>query len=229
MFYLKKYFKFLILFVIFIIIILISYLENKNDSVHAKTDKKSFSIIKEEKNSEEIVVDIKGAVQKPGVYSLSNGKRIIDLINKAGGLLDSAYTININLSKKLEDEMVVIIYTKDELLNYKKENIDTSEVKCVKEECICPNSNNSGCISEKKTTNSKEKKVTTKKSNSTMVSINSGTKEELMTLTGIGEAKANAIIKYREENGAFNSIEDIKKVTGIGDSLFEKIKNNIVL
>ena len=50
-----------------------------------------------------------------------------------------------------------------------------------------------------------------------------------MTLTGIGEKKAEDIIKYREENGEFTSIEDIKNVKGIGDSLFEKIKDYITL
>ena len=64
---------------------------------------------------------------------------------------------------------------------------------------------------------------------SSVISINTATKEELMTLTGIGEKKAEDIIKYREENGEFTSIEDIKNVKGIGDSLFEKIKDYITL
>ena len=61
------------------------------------------------------------------------------------------------------------------------------------------------------------------------VSINTASKEELMTLSGIGEAKAGAIIEYREKNGNFASIEDIKNVSGIGDAIFEKIKDNITI
>ena len=59
--------------------------------------------------------------------------------------------------------------------------------------------------------------------------LNSATMEEIQSLPGIGESKAKAIIKYREENGSFNNVEDIKNVSGIGDSLFEKIKDYITL
>ena len=61
------------------------------------------------------------------------------------------------------------------------------------------------------------------------ISINTATKEELMKLSGIGESKANAIIKFREENGNFTKIEDIMNVSGIGESAFEKIKDDICL
>ena len=60
-----------------------------------------------------------------------------------------------------------------------------------------------------------------------MISINTANQEELMTLPGIGEAKAISIIRYREENGAYQKIEDIMNVSGIGESLFAKIKENI--
>ena len=60
------------------------------------------------------------------------------------------------------------------------------------------------------------------------ININTASLEELMTLTGIGETKAEAIIKYREEN-KFKTIEDIMEVSGIGESTFEKIKNNITV
>jgi comEA protein len=63
----------------------------------------------------------------------------------------------------------------------------------------------------------------------TKVSINTATKEELMTLSGIGESKANNIISYRETNGNFKSIEEIMDVTGIGESIFAQIKENITL
>lgn len=84
--------------------------------------------------------------------------------------------------------------------------------------------------STKSTTKSNEgSKKSTSKSSNVVVNINNGTKEELMQLKGVGEVTAQRIIDYRETNGAFNSIEDITNVKGIGDATFEKLKNNIVV
>lgn len=59
------------------------------------------------------------------------------------------------------------------------------------------------------------------------VDLNRASKEELMTLSGVGESRAESIIKYREQNGGFQTIEDIMKVSGIKEGLFEKIKDFI--
>lgn len=179
-------------------------------------------------NSNTFYVDIKGAVVNPGVYQLDEGSRVIDVINLAGGLNPKADTSNLNLSKKIIDEMYIIVYTKTELTNYKKSLESQNKVECPTFECICPDSNNDACISkseEKKENSVSENKLST----NSKVSINNATKEELMTLTGVGESKANAIINYRKENGNFEKIEDIKNVSGIGDSMFQKIKDNITL
>ncbi len=61
------------------------------------------------------------------------------------------------------------------------------------------------------------------------VNINTAGAQELMTLSGIGESRAEAILSYREENGMFSSIEDIKNVSGIGEGIFERIKNMITV
>ena len=163
----------------------------------------------------EYKVDIKGAINVPGIYSMKSTSRVIDVINEAGGLTEIADTSVINLSKKIIDEMVIIIYTKDQVANFKKIK---EEEKIVQDKCNQVDENslkNDACI--------KTEEITTK------VSINNSTKEQLMTLQGIGESKANDIIKYREENGPFNSIEDIKKVPGIGENLFAQIKEDITL
>ena len=145
-----------------------------------------------------------------------------NLINKAGGLSENADTSIINLSKKLKDEDYIIIYTKDEVLNYKDKIISSKEIiKEIEEKIICPNSDNDGCIN-----NTKNNK--TEENENSLININTASLEELETLSGIGENKAKKIIEYREKQ-KFNSIEDIKNVSGIGESLFEKIKDYITV
>lgn len=169
----------------------------------------------------EILVDIKGMVASPGTYSMHTTDRVINAINMAGGLLDNADTTVLNLSKKLTDEMVIIVYSKSEVENFKKtkEVLDEAYNKCSDnyDNAI----KNDACINSE----TKSNDITT----TTTVSINSATKEELMTLSGIGESKAQDIIKYREANGGFKTIEDLKNVSGIGEATFAKIKENITL
>lgn len=175
--------------------------------------------VKEKKEDKEVEieykVDIKGAINVPGIYSMKSTSRVIDVINEAGGLTDLADTSVINLSKKIIDEMVIIIYTKEQVANFTK--VKETE-KIIQDKCNQVDENslkNDACI--------KTEEITSK------VSINNSPKEVLITLQGIGESKANDIIKYREENGPFNSIEDIKNVPGIGDNLFAQIKEDITL
>ncbi len=163
-----------------------------------------------------VYVDIKGAVKKPGVYKINSDKKIIDVITIAGGLMENANTDNINLSKKVTDEMVIIIYTDEEVKN---SNIVDTVIKVIDKECVCPNIQNDGCI------NTEINDSITNVNN--IININTATLEELMSINGLGEAKAKAIIKYREENGYFKIIDDLLNVSGIGEALFEKIKEYI--
>lgn len=169
---------------------------------------------------EKITIDIKGAVKNPGVYIIESNKRVIDAIELAGGLLDNADNSVINLSKKLKDEMVIIIYTKDEIKEMLKG--DTS-IKVIEKECICPQIKNDACVDDNKVDNMVEDSI------NYPISINNAGIKELMNLPGIGESKAKAIVEYREKNGNFENIEDITKVSGIGESLFEQIKEYIDL
>ena len=175
----------------------------------------------------EYKVDIKGAVKNPGVYTLNQGSVVNDLIAMAGGIKSGANLKNINLSKKLEDEMVVYVYTTAELNKLK---VDTNESK----ECVCPTYDITPCegssvvkVSGSSTNNSDNK--SNNENTSTKVNINTDGIDRLTTLTGIGEAKAKAIIEYREKNGGFKSIEEIKNISGIGDASFEKIKDSITI
>ncbi len=162
-----------------------------------------------EENSQEepkyYKVDVKGSVKNPGVYELEIGSRVIDAINSAGGLLDDADTSKNNLSMLIEDEMVIVVYSKDEVKN-SNNNIVT---------------NDSGINHNSEEIN--------KENNNIKISINYGTLEQLMSLPGIGAAKANKIIDYRNKNGLFRKIEDIMEVSGIGEAIFAKIKDYITL
>lgn len=202
--------------------------------------------IEVEENIEERIyyfVDVKGYVNNPGVYSLEKGKRVVDAINIAGGLKKDANTTLLNLSMEILDEMVIVVYSNQEIANIKtlKEEIKQEEVICketvINDACICNNNNLTLGTGDNETLNSENDKEEneqkeveeTKEEVNELVNINTGTLEELMTLPKIGEAKAKAIIEYKEANGKFEKIEDIKNVSGIGDSLFESIKEYITV
>lgn len=182
-------------------------------------------VSKEEMNeelvsNEKYYVDIKGAVKKPGVYEINKGSIVNDVIKMAGGLKSSASTKYINLSYELKNHDVINIYT----INEVKKDV-------VKTECVCPEIEISSCDNSSIISSSGEVKQDSDKSEeivSNKVNINTATKEELLTLNGIGESKALAIIEYRNSN-KFNSIEDLMNVSGIGESLYNKIKDSITV
>ena len=136
-------------------------------------------------------------------------------INKAGGLKEEADTSLLNLSMKLHDEMYIYIYTKEEVLNFVKVVEDKNHKidECQKTNEICIDKE---VIKKDDVINNK-------------LNINKASIEELKLLPGIGEAKAQLIIDYRNTKGVFNDINDIKNVSGIGDSLFDKIKDLITV
>ncbi len=162
-------------------------------------------------------VDVKGAVKKPGVYQFQEGDKVIDAIKIAGGLASNAVTYNINLASNLTPEMVIYIFTSKEL-SATKQNITCNNT------CTIQTIEVNNCIT---TTSTKETTSSTTEDNK-LVNINTANFNELMTIPGIGESKAIAIINYRKDN-RFNTIEDIKNVSGIGDSLFAKIKDYITV
>ena len=125
--------------------------------------------------SDEFYVDIKGSVKKPGVYKANENMIVNDLIKLAGGLTKNAYTKNINLASKLKEGMVIYVYSKNE--------VTTTTITT-------------------KILNDVEYSVPTESNNpvSGKVNINTASLEELLTLTGVGESKARAIIEYRSTN-----------------------------
>lgn len=200
----------------------------ENDDVNLISDNlekvEDSSNVSEEKY---IWVDVKGEVKKPGVYKLKDNSRVIDAINVSGGLTKKAYTKYINLSRILKDENVIIVNSTSEIKKVSSGN-NITEVK------INNDSKNSASISESElitndNVKSEEDNTVNSLENNQKVNINTATKEELMKLSNIGESKAEKIIDYRTANGNFNSIEDIKKVSGIGDKLYDSIKENITV
>lgn len=236
-YYLIKY-KFIIVIALMLICLIVSivYAESKSN-VDEVVEEVENTDSKEEMidiSAEKVKVDIKGYVKKEGVYELDIGSRVIDVINKAGGLIEGANTEYINLSKKIVDEMVIIIYSNNDVEKFKETD---KEIIYIEYECICPDNKNDACIKESDVVNTngiKADKVESTKENNKeelddKISINSASLEELMTLNGIGESKAKSIIEYRKENGEFKNLEDIMNVSGIGESAYSKIKDNIKL
>ena len=153
-----------------------------------------------------IAVHVIGAIPRPGLYEFSEGARVQDAIDAAGGLLASADSNALNLAALLED---------GQQLDVPYEGGQDPET--------TTNSFDLPGSTEEPTDNSSDT------SNTELVNINTASLEELDSLPGIGPTTAQKIIDYREENGPFSVIEDIENVSGIGPSTFENIKDLITV
>lgn len=196
-------------------------IDNSNNIVVEDEEEiKNDEILEEKVSDEKYYVDIKGAVKKPGVYEIEKGSIVNDVIKMAGGLKSNASTKFINLSYEIKNHDVINIYTNSEA---KKEEI--------KEECVCPQVEISSCDNSSIISSSGDAKlddVQKEEIISNKVNLNTASKEELLTLNGIGESKALAIIEYRKTN-KFNAVEDLMNVSGIGESLYNKVKDSITV
>lgn len=207
--------------IIFIALSLTTFFIIKNTKhTSKKTNQEKIVVEKKKKEEKEVIkyleVDIKGEVITPGIYKLKEESRVIDVINAAGGLTENANTSVINLSKKITDEMVIIIYSNSQVEDFSKTKEIENQVIDYCNQVDENSLHNDACITKDNSATPKGK-----------ISISNATLEELMTLPGVGEAKAKSIIEYRNSNGPFNQIEDIMKVSGIGDNLFAQIKEYI--
>ena len=177
----------------------------------------------EENTKEEInkiIVHVSGAVNKEGIVELEENSRISDAINKAEGLKENADTKNINLAFKLEDGMKIYIPTIGENIEGNEGNEQNQNANMIDETSKYVTSS-SGVVQEEQTNKQSEEKQNEK------ININTATQTELETLPGIGPSTSLKIVNYREENGKFKAIEDIKEVSGIGDAKYENIKDLI--
>jgi competence protein ComEA len=146
-----------------------------------------------------LVIQVTGAVPRPGVYALAQGSRVQDAISAAGGFLIDADKTGINLARALADG----------------EQLDIPYI-----------SSSSPVIQDASTPAAT---AATSVSNAELININTASSDELDTLPGIGPTTAQKIIDYRTQNGPFISIEDIINVSGIGPGTYEKLKDLITV
>jgi competence protein ComEA len=167
--------------------------EVSNDKVEESAEERPES-------STEIMVDIKGAVKKEGVYSLAVGSRVTDVIRLAGGFTAEADKKSVNLAQKLTDEEVIYVATVDEDLSL----IET-------------------------TANRGENPGTSKAGDDGKVNLNTASAAELQAISGIGEKRAQDIIAYREAEGGFTSVDELINVSGIGAKTLERLKTEVCI
>ncbi len=153
----------------------------------------------------DITIYVSGEVVNPGVVTINSDQRLADAVEKLGGLTQNADMNNINLAIKLEDEMHYIIPKKGEKI---ETNTMTNQ-----------DLSSNGIIDESNTNSNNNE--------GNKININTATIDELDKIPGVGEATANKILSYREENGSFKSIEEIKNVNGIGEKKFENMRDLI--
>ena len=179
-------------------------LEQDDSSMMVQNSEKSVqsndNITRDNKEKGQIVVHVAGEVKSPGIVKLNEGERIEDAIEKAGGLTDNAQINNVNLAYVLEDGVKIIIPSKDSIEEDKIINEDAGKGIIIK--------------------NSYEE-------NKIMININKATESDFERLSGVGASLATKIIDYRNKNGKFSTIEEIKNVSGIGESKFNAIKDYI--
>lgn len=149
--------------------------------------------------AEAIYVQVTGAVRAPGVYKLPMGARVFEAVQKAGGMTDDAAAESLNQALELSDGQMIVLYTQQEWEQLQKggTTVDTDGALAVAQQ------------------------------DDGRININTASLEQLCTISGIGQSRAQSIITYREQNGAFGSIEEIMNVSGIKDGLFQKIKDKI--
>ena len=155
-----------------------------------------------------VVVYICGAVKNPGVYSFPEGGRVCEAVAAAGGFAEDAEAVSLNLAAYLTDGQQITVLTKEEAASLPLRGSGTgtgTDISCGS------GSGDAGSAEE------------------APVNLNTADASQLMSLNGIGEAKAAAIIDYRETNGSFSSAEEIMKVSGIGEGLYAKIKDRITV
>lgn len=194
-----------------------NYVSSKNTGCISSSDRKSYNKMsgkdnlndKKSDRQSQVVVYICGAVKHPGVYKFTAGSRVNDAVNAASGFKKGAARTAINQARVLEDGEQITIPTLKQVKRKQLSKITD------------------GDNFQDKTTDNENTDSSERESQDTLININTASAGELTSLSGIGQNRADAIIEYRQSNGKFQSIEDIMKIPGIKQGIFNKIKNKI--
>ena len=160
---------------------------------------------KQPQSTADIYVDVSGAVKQPGVYCLEAGSRVFQAIEMAGGLTEEADSLYLNQAAIVTDGQQIRVYTKEET----EKMTDAGQQPYPETGDIVPGNAAFGDAGSQK------------------ININLAGKEELMTLSGIGESRAEQIIAYRTEHNGFGSIEELMQIDGIKEKTFNKLKDKL--
>lgn len=176
-------------------------LPSETDGTETVSDRSSSVSADSRQNvPEEYAVYICGAVKHPGVYRFTQAARVCDVVEAAGGFTKNAATASVNQARYITDGEQIDILSKKQWRKSQKQIQEGS-----------PSDNNSTLQDSGK------------------VNLNTATETELMTLSGVGQSKAKAIIDYRTQNGSFGSVEDIMQVPGIKEGVYHQIKDSITV
>lgn len=176
----------------------------------------------------EIYVHVCGAVKVPGVYELPAGSRVYEAVQAAGGFTEDADASYVNQAQRLPDAVQLVIPTTDQVAALKQEERQTdtqtsdtqTDAYASRIGIISQDDLSQGSASD----NPGNQRVS---GDDGKININTATESQLCDIPGIGAAKASAIIAYRQEHGAFETIEDIMKINGIKQSTYDKMKDSI--
>ncbi|SFL80868.1 competence protein ComEA [Gracilibacillus orientalis] len=187
---LKNWYLVLVIAAILLWLLIDPSIEEQNDAADQMMENNPELLEEEKTVPTEYKIDIKGEIENPGVYQVTENDRVEDAIQLAGGFNSKADKQMINLAERVYDEMVIHVPAKGE---------------------------NAEGTHQMKDMGSDDQKV----------KVNLASIEEMQTIPGIGEVKANAIMEYRETYGRFEKIEDLTKVSGIGEKTVEKLKEYV--
>lgn len=180
--------------------------DGENSEVAEESDKE-----KETQGGGKIFIDIAGEVKNPGVYEVTSDSRIFEAIEKAGGLTEKADTTNVNQAETVKDGQKISIPKKG---------------------ATAQSSGGSGGEPSQTTSapaSNAQNSAGTDPASGAKININSADSSQLQTISGIGPSTAEKIIRYRTSKGAFKSIDDLKKVNGIGDKKLEKLRPYVTI
>lgn len=179
---------------------------HKEDNLNINLEKKVSTITEKkvpmishvkDKVSNQVTVDVKGAVNHPGVYSLPSQSRVTDAIKRAGGLSNLADSKSVNLAQKLQDETVIYVAQKGEKITV---------------------------VEEEKANN-----IATQGNSKGKFNLNKADLSSLQTISGVWAKRAQDILDYRDSQGGFKTIDDLKNVSGIGEKTLEKLRQDVTI